>query len=240
VGQKYSAIQKKNSLKIQNASFFSTSALNTFRSHKYVFDEFVSQNRTHNTKAVGFYPKHVYCCLTKLQAHSLVLFIRSPLAALLHADWTGKNVERDVVAGAARARKVYTTTCPRIQSVQPVCVYNQYSLPADTISTACLRIQPVQPACGYNQYSLPADTISTACLRIQSVQPVCGYNYNSVRLWIQFVHRLSVDTRSTAAVCGHKPHSPYICKENADFSIKASWRMPAAGKVQQSGAGHSG
>jgi len=85
------------------------------------------------------------------------LCIRSPLAALLHADLTGKYGERDVVAGAVRARKMYNV---------------------DTISTACLRIQ--------------------------------------------FVHRLSVDTH----------HSPYICKENTGFSIKASWRMPAAGKVQ--------
>jgi hypothetical protein len=105
---------------------------------------------------------------------------------------TGKNGERVVVVGAAKARKKY----------------------------------------------------NTASLWIQSVQPVYGYNYNSVRLWIQFVrclwiqsvHRLSVDTRSTAAV----HHSPYICKENTDFSTKGSWRMPAAGKVQQSGTGHSG
>jgi hypothetical protein len=38
-----------------------------------------------------------------------------------------------------------------------------------------------------------------------------------------------------------KHHSPYICKENTDLSMKASWRMRAAGKVQQSaGIGNSG
>jgi len=84
-------------------------------------------------------------------------------------------------------------------------------------SRGCLREREkctTPPACGYNQYSLSADTIITAS--------VCGYNLCTVFLCIKGAQRPSVDKR----------HSPYICKENTDFSIKESWRMPAAGKVQ--------
>jgi hypothetical protein len=48
------------------------------------------------------------------------LFIRSPLAALLHAELTGKY-EGDVLAGAANARKKYNTLCQWKQSAQPIC-----------------------------------------------------------------------------------------------------------------------
>jgi hypothetical protein len=93
-------------------------------------------------KAVGVLTKHVYYCLTKLQAQSFVLFIRSPSAALLHAEMTGKY-EGDVVAGAANARKKYNTVCLWIQSVQPVCGYNCNSVRLWTQFVRCLWIQLV-------------------------------------------------------------------------------------------------
>jgi hypothetical protein len=99
---------------------------------------------------------------------SFVLFIRSPLAALLHAELTGKCGEGDVVVGVANARKKY----------------------------------------------------NTVCLWIKSVQPVCGYNCNSVRLWTQFVRCLWIQGTQRPSV--EKHHSPYICKENTDLSMKAS------------------
>jgi hypothetical protein len=137
------------------------------------------------------------------------LFIRLPLAALLHAELRGKYGKGDVVAGtgAANARKKYNTACLLIQSVQPVCGNNCNSVRLSIQFVRCLWIQSV--------HRLSVDTRSTVSVCGYNLCGVCGLNQCTVFLWTQgaqcpsgdTIYAVSVDAISALSFCGHKEHN---------------------------------